>query len=1700
MSPAIFANATFDGYYSSQKIRHPLVEHPAFGYMHLDKYEDKNGLADFEVINNRPFQPAQSYLPSSQLTYDNFSFSGAGLGGSFRLHRSDCGVVSEPKVWSQSIGVDYGMEAGVGTGIEFGINLGMHYSASSSKRWKLGNSLLDGWFKFQGASANDPLFEASYFKLNGETARESENLHLQYNDALTSYLPLKNFGHFTKVDSKWSSVDGERSISSNIQASERNFRKTSIRYLRADEAKHVGLEKRIKRYQFDVVRNANNNLPYAYLNRSGDHRKGHHISSFEIISDQGSKYIYGIPVYNTEYIEASFNVHGKHVNSKKLVTYSDVDASIENRNGKDHFYSSTTIPPYATNHLLTAILSNNYVDFSGNGPSPDDAGSYVKYNYSLVHENFGWRAPAESSGSNYASHQPRLRTTEKDDIGNYIYGEKEIWYPHSVETKNYIAVFKLTHRKDGFGFADESGAKDYNKSLMKLTSITLYTRHNFKKYGENAIPLKVIKFEYDYSLCSNTYNNIGTPEIVNGKNINAKTGKLTLKRILIRHGNSHRGLLNPYEFEYNAYNPKYNRLAIDRWGYYKPVSHTPDNIDYPYVDQNKVLQDLYASAWNLTHIKLPSGGSIEVKYESDDYTYVQNKRAGRMFKIMGLGFSPDYNTSAKLKSKPSKPFHVYIELDEQLNSDEEFKRYYVADMEYLYFKAFVDITSSGDHEYVSGYGKIIESGICPNNPNYGWVSLEYFKSSDWQNANIQNINPITWFALQLAKDQMQDKIFPMSSINFTGGKADIARGLLGVVVDFVSLMRGIDATLLNIGFCKWLSKKSSWVRLSDPSLGKLGGGHRVKSIILRDNWQHLSKTGSDAFYQTNYTYTSARTAGGTFSSGVATYEPLVGGDENSLHQPLFYQIRESMFYVSLTYIETPLVEFAYPAATIGYAEVTVADLKRAGVTQHATGKTVHKFYTARIHPLKISQTKMDRKIFKPDHADKLSLLIAADISRISVSQGYRVLSNDMHGKPASSFNYSEIDNVSPVTGVKFEYYPPGAKLKTVNDLGLIGESRLGRDIDVTIYSKKEHSEGGKLVLEAQIEANATPPPTIALTGYSKVGVRSHQFSLVSTNKMVMDYVQTKSVTSFDMGGQIRSEHLAFDEKTGNPITTRTFNEFGDWVYNSSTPAYWKFESMGPASENVGSRGILTMTNGGFANTPGSGFVLGDKLLLRPKQSSPNMLEPVVWITTRSNTTITALTKDGLPIPDGIYLYIIVQSGNVNNLSAAASSSISLSNPLASTFYQVSNRLINATVSTFHDHTNNGCKGLLYSLCDQGNCITHITCNIQSPPNPYAWGVKGIWKPHKNYVYNALRSYKDPNMRNSSDARFDGIYQNFTPYWLNHSGTWTVGSDPNWIQSNEVTLTTNNQHEVENKNALNNYATALLGYNQTKVVAAAQNCRYTEAFSDNMEEYNYLNISLDCNPIVRRYLFNYEIADCIDGNGLAPAPDDDVLLGDLPIVDTAVIAPPGSADLCRTKHLVDDAHTGLTSYKIFCNNGPVFKFPVVSPDSCRDHFSLLPKKKYILSMWVKQPGADRSTYKYDAEVLIECGNNCSTIASTSGNIIEGWQKIEASFEIPANGTLMRLDFTSATADSLYIDDIRIHPFNSTMITSVYNPYTLLLMAELDDNNFATFYEYDQEFQLNRINKETEKGILTSKEFFSNLHKEPSFQIPGIPEDL
>jgi hypothetical protein len=168
------------------------------------------------------------------------------------------------------------------------------------------------------------------------------------------------------------------------------------------------------------------------------------------------------------------------------------------------------------------------------------------------------------------------------------------------------------------------------------------------------------------------------------------------------------------------------------------------------------------------------------------------------------------------------------------------------------------------------------------------------------------------------------------------------------------------------------------------------------------------------------------------------------------------------------------------------------------------------------------------------------------------------------------------------------------------------------------------------------------------------------------------------------------------------------------------------------------------------------------------------------------------------------------------------------------------------------------------------------------------------------------------------------------------------------------------------------------------------------------------------------------------------------------------------------------------------NGCITTLPIPATDSMLNPiFSPTPNKKMHFSAWVREGCTTTPCTKLNyndskVKIMFNDGSNTTATINPTGGIIEGWQKVEGDFFIPLTATTMDMKFENTGTTPNYWDDIRVHPFNANMKSYAYDPTTLRLSAELDENNYATFYEYDEEGQLIRVKKETAQGIKTIKE--------------------
>ncbi len=143
--------------------------------------------------------------------------------------------------------------------------------------------------------------------------------------------------------------------------------------------------------------------------------------------------------------------------------------------------------------------------------------------------------------------------------------------------------------------------------------------------------------------------------------------------------------------------------------------------------------------------------------------------------------------------------------------------------------------------------------------------------------------------------------------------------------------------------------------------------------------------------------------------------------------------------------------------------------------------------------------------------------------------------------------------------------------------------------------------------------------------------------------------------------------------------------------------------------------------------------------------------------------------------------------------------------------------------------------------------------------------------------------------------------------------------------------------------------------------------------------------------------------------------------------------------------------------------------------------------YILSAWVMDKDADLGTVEYDKPHIEVTSGSTVTDCIPRGEIIDGWQRIEMEVVVEEDESVSIELVCELDGDCMF-DDIRFFPKDASMVTYVYDPLTLRLMAELDERNYAKIYEYDEQGKLIRVKKETEMGIMTIQENRENNSKE------------
>ncbi|WP_440134893.1 hypothetical protein [Chitinophaga sancti] len=384
--------------------------------------------------------------------------------------------------------------------------------------------------------------------------------------------------------------------------------------------------------------------------------------------------------------------------------------------------------------------------------------------------------------------------------------------------------------------------------------------------------------------------------------------------------------------------------------------------------------------------------------------------------------------------------------------------------------------------------------------------------------------------------------------------------------------------------------------------------------------------------------------------------------------------------------------------------------------------------------------------------------------------------------------------------------------------------------------------------------------------------------------------------------------------------------------------------------------------------------------------------------------------------------------------------------------------------------------LYIDSCSNCNEITALTCYSaisDTSVNPYLYGLAGNWRPFRTFSYYNPRT--ETNTNNVTNTRSNGTVSNFIDFWQLVNGKWQPQDTAvsRWVWTSESTLFNQKGAEMENLDPMGRYTTGLFGYQDALATAVAQNARYREIAYDGFEDYNYVGNACDSTCSVSRnfdfsaYKSYFDTTVQHTGN-YSLRLDTGMTVG----ISSEVTAENSVFNLTINKALSS------------CSSDSLLKSVRAGKDALLPSFSPMAGKKIVVSTWVRESGQCNGINYTGSQVqvyLTRTGkSDTSIVAKPTGNIIEGWQRIEMVVEVPANAGRVTIGLQNTGKNAVYFDDLRVHPYNANMKSYVYDESSLRLMAELDENNYATFYEYDDDGSLIRIKKETERGIMTIKE--------------------
>jgi hypothetical protein len=229
----------------------------AFGYLYYQKAKNagNNVLMDFNRDKEVPYRPNTPHIAVPSYTYDTYSISGEGIGGSFRPYRGDIGFVFDHEMRTKSKSGNFASDLGIGHYVQIGLDIDKTNNQTITGPWKTGSNILADAINFK--NEDNTISEPVYFKNPGEKVKVDKNYFESLGDTDLVNISLVGVSSKNTPDPVLNNAlnryrnqvfSGTVPLKTDTYRKDRDKRTQVISYLTADLASKYALDTLIKVY------------------------------------------------------------------------------------------------------------------------------------------------------------------------------------------------------------------------------------------------------------------------------------------------------------------------------------------------------------------------------------------------------------------------------------------------------------------------------------------------------------------------------------------------------------------------------------------------------------------------------------------------------------------------------------------------------------------------------------------------------------------------------------------------------------------------------------------------------------------------------------------------------------------------------------------------------------------------------------------------------------------------------------------------------------------------------------------------------------------------------------------------------------------------------------------------------------------------------------------------------------------------------------------------------------------------------------------------------------------------------------------------------------------------------------------------------------------------------------------------------------